>query len=138
MMQRPYRKLPAAHLRESLDKAQANLDSLATILQGPLGAVERRAMKAERDAVLRSIASMRAEMRIRKCTPAEPHVTDHALIRFLDRALSYDIEDLRAMILTPDVKAAIKAGMCHIPLREHGVILAVSDGAVTTVLSASE
>lgn len=64
-----------------------------------------------------------------------PHVTDHALVRWMERHLDFDMDGLRAAILTPERVEAIRCGAVHIHCREEGVTLVVSEtGSITTVL----
>jgi hypothetical protein len=58
-------------------------------------------------------------------------VSDHALIRYLERKFNMDIESIRAEILTPDRIAAIKAGAKQIAA--NGIKFVVKDQTVTTV-----
>ncbi len=64
-----------------------------------------------------------------------PHVSDHALVRWLERYLEIDMEAMRAAILTPERHQAIQAGASAIHCRAEGVVLNVApSGTVTTVL----
>lgn len=69
-------------------------------------------------------------------TPARhPKVTDHAVLRWMERHLLIDVEAVRASILTPERIDAIRCGAVHIHCREEGVTLVVSEsGAITTAL----
>ena len=58
-------------------------------------------------------------------------VSDHALIRYLERKFNMDIESIRAEILTPDRIATIKAGAKQIAA--NGIKFVVKDQTVTTV-----
>lgn len=65
-----------------------------------------------------------------------PHVSDHALVRWLERYLEIDMEAARAAILTPERRQAIQAGASAIQCHAEGVVLIVAPcGTVTTVLS---
>jgi len=41
---------------------------------------------------------------------AEPYVTDHAVLRYIERKYGFDIDAIRKEMLTPQVKAAMKVG----------------------------
>lgn len=97
---------------------------------------ERRDLSVKLGAVEADIASIKAEMAVRLQgiqTDAQkmrtrlgqidteisrreaadklvPTVSDHALLRYIERAHGIDIEALRAKVLTPSVVTAIKAG----------------------------
>lgn len=60
-------------------------------------------------------------------------VSDHAVVRYLERALGIDIEHVRRQILAPSVLDAVRAGLSRIrtPL---GVVV-VRDGTVTSFLT---
>lgn len=65
-----------------------------------------------------------------------PVVTDHAVVRWLERSLGYDIEAVRQAILTPERIQAIRCGATAIVCPEEGVTLRVApNGHVTTVLT---
>ena len=40
----------------------------------------------------------------------DPEVTDHAIIRYLERKYGFDVDAIRQEIMTPELKSAIKAG----------------------------
>ncbi len=66
----------------------------------------------------------------------QPHVTDHAVVRWLERHLGYDIEAVRRAILTPDREAAIRCGATSIVCPAEGVTLRIApNGHVTTVMT---
>lgn len=65
-----------------------------------------------------------------------PVVTDHAVVRWMERHLGYDIEAVRRAILTPEREEAIRCGATSIVCREEGVTLRIApNGHVTTVLT---
>lgn len=61
-----------------------------------------------------------------------PVVTDHALIRYIERVLGYDLEAVKALILTPDRIKMIEAGAMDI--RGDGYVLKIKNGTVITVI----
>lgn len=66
--------------------------------------------------------------------PRQPRVTDHAVLRWMERYMGFDIEAVRASILTPERCEAIECGAARIHLPEEGVSLVINDqGAVVTV-----
>lgn len=84
------------------------------------------------------IEAMNDELERRARTPRneEPRVTDHALMRFMERILNLDLDALRGRMLTPTVAAAIRAGASAVTV--EGVRLVVCGGVITTVLDAAE
>lgn len=88
----------------------------------------------------RQIADLRAEFgqvrnelakRLRP-TP-EPRLSDHALMRFIERVFGVDFEAMRAEILNPNIVAAIKAGASAVTVR--GVKMLVKDNTIVTVVT---
>lgn len=68
-------------------------------------------------------------------TQRTPIVTDHALLRYLERYLQVDMEAVRASILTPSVVEAIRCGATAVHCPAEGMTLIVSEaGAIKTVL----
>lgn len=62
-----------------------------------------------------------------------PHVSEHAIIRWLERVKGVDLDAIRAEILSPLVRAAIKAGASSVIIDGHRCPVA-QDGTITTVL----
>lgn len=68
------------------------------------------------------------------------HVTDHALVRFLERSGALDVEQLRAMIagsLERGRKVAERAGIADYTIAVDGLKYIVVDGHLITVLDGS-
>lgn len=59
-------------------------------------------------------------------------VSDHAVVRYLERVVGVDMDSIRSRIMTPTVELAIRSGVTRIRLAE-GVIVA-TDGMITTFL----
>lgn len=78
---------------------------------------------------------MSRRLKMAKARPArQPRVTDHAVLRWMERYLDMDIEAVRACILTPERREAIECGAARIHLPEEGVSLVINDqGVVVTV-----
>lgn len=55
--------------------------------------------------------------------PLQPIVTDHAVIRYLERVYEMDIAKLRAEILSPQVRAALKLGASAVNVGEFRYVL---------------
>ena len=60
-----------------------------------------------------------------------PKITDHALIRYLERVYGFDLEQVREDLMTDDVKSAIKMGAKSVKV--DGYTLVVKDYAVVTI-----
>lgn len=61
-----------------------------------------------------------------------PRVSDHAMLRYLERVKNLDIEKVRAEILTPFVSAAIESGAGGVRVGGHHYV--VNNGCITTIL----
>lgn len=65
-----------------------------------------------------------------------PGVSDHALVRWLERRHHIDLDVVRATILTPERQEAIRCGATSIHCREEGLTLIVAEnGTIKTVLT---
>jgi hypothetical protein len=62
-----------------------------------------------------------------------PGISDHALLRFIERILGIDVDALRGRILTQGVVAAIKAGASAVEV--EGVKFVVKRGVIVTTLA---
>lgn len=60
-------------------------------------------------------------------------VSDHALVRYMERVMGYDMNQVRNLILTDEVKSFIKAGACTI--KKDGYTLRVVDNTIVTVVT---
>jgi hypothetical protein len=64
--------------------------------------------------------------------PLQPRLSDHALVRFMERAWEIDFEPIRQAILTPVRIDAIASGARRIHLPEERVTLIIDRGVVVT------
>jgi len=60
-------------------------------------------------------------------------VSDHALVRYLERVYGIDMDAIRSEILTPVVQIAEGFG-CGTIIGKHGCRVMIRDGVVTTVV----
>ncbi len=58
-------------------------------------------------------------------------VTDHALVRYIERVLGHDVESYKKAILTEPIKSAMRAGASSIKV--DGVKYYLDGHAITTV-----
>lgn len=98
-------------------------------LQSAIGETEMRLADLNAGLVL-----VRQELAKRLKPASEPKVSDHALLRYIERIMEIDIEAIRASILTDAVKGALNAGATGVTV--NGVKF-VSNGerVLVTVLS---
>lgn len=62
------------------------------------------------------------------------YVTDHALVRYMERVKGIDLDAVRREILTPERVAMIKAGAVRIKI-EGGNELRIKESAVVTIVN---
>ncbi len=61
-----------------------------------------------------------------------PSVSDHAVLRYMERKYGFDVAAIRAEILTPERREAIRCGAKSITV--EGMRFVVRDGTITTAL----
>lgn len=61
-----------------------------------------------------------------------PTVSDHAIIRYLERIKNVDMDAIRAEILTPERASAIRAGACRINI--NGFSFVVKGNVICTIM----
>lgn len=67
-----------------------------------------------------------------KQTQIEPRVSDHALVRYLERVMGLDVESIRREIMTTERAEAIMMGAKKIIADKHVYI--IENGVIVTVL----
>jgi hypothetical protein len=83
--------------------------------------------------ITREITGIDAEIaRIVRVEP-EPRLTDHALLRFIERVYNIDIEAIKAKIMTPGMIQAIKSGATAFTV--EGAKFKIADNCIVTVIS---
>lgn len=63
-------------------------------------------------------------------------VSDHALVRYLERHLGYDFDEVRKAMITPGVRAAVNVGAEGV--KAHGGTFKIKGRTITTFFSAKE
>lgn len=61
-----------------------------------------------------------------------PSVTDHAVLRYLERVMGVDVEAIRDGLLTPEIKQAIRLGAKSVTVQ--GVTFKVEGPRIVTVI----
>lgn len=64
-------------------------------------------------------------------------VTDHAIVRYLERVKGVDLNRIRDELLTPEVELAIEAGCKTIRRRGYSMIIDPVSKAIITVVEGS-
>lgn len=68
----------------------------------------------------------------KKTSDIEPYVTDHALLRYMERVMGIDVERVRKEIMTEERKAVIKSG-CN-SFTSNGFRYVLKNRAIITIL----
>ncbi len=116
------------------DRSSSELEDRIGRLAGQVDRVERslEELKHDRQRLLQELQAARQALAARLRSPKEPAVSAHALLRYLERVLEIDVKGLERSLLSPDVKAAIRAGATRIAV--NGVDLVVKDNVIVTVI----
>jgi len=96
-------------------------------------AVDRQAGEIHRreDNIQRKIAEIDKRLGVVR---AGPVVTEHAILRFLERGMGMDMEDIRNQILTPDVRSALGSGLDVTIGISQGCRAIIKGGVVVSVI----
>lgn len=109
------------------------LETEAAQMQAEIKPVQERRARALSNAANMKTALVEMEQEIirRRAPRPEPTVTDHALLRYIERVCEIDIEALREHILTPTVRQAIQSGATAVKTAEFMAV--VKGNAITTI-----
>ena len=115
-----------------LTKLEAEIAEEQAALRTKQSAVDK--LRSEANAIRNSIQEfLEAQERANQ----EPIITEHAFLRYFERVCKYDLERVKALILTPDVLAQIKKlgnGTYPVERAGGGFKIKVQNGAVVTVI----
>lgn len=111
-----YADLTAIQLQEAAAKTEANLL-----------AAQRQVADLSND-----LKAIRQALEKRMRIPAAPRVSDHALLRFIERVMGIDVDAIRDRILSDNIVSAIKAGATAVTV--DSVRMVVKDNVVVTVI----
>lgn len=118
-------KPPREMSYSELELESVRLRSLVEQVEGQV--LEIRAQQA----AVRVELNKRAQNR-----SGEPKLSDHALLRYMERIYKVDLDDLRQRILTDNIKSAIKMGATTVTI--DGVRFRVAGSVITTVFEKPE
>lgn len=123
------RKAPR-HMLKALQVREGDILTELKVLTDGAGDVQREAdLRRELQSLQERIASLQGCQGDR-----QPFVTEHAILRYLERVKGLDLGAIEREILTPERVAMIKnvsIGRCE--LKTNGIRLIVLDSAVVTV-----
>jgi len=125
--------MPKKSSRNDLKAPTNQLMELKTDLYSKLDRVNSQLMTLglEYKKLLDDVDQIDAELAYRSRPTPEPRLSDHALMRFAERALGLNIEALKARIMTPVVIQAIKNGASAVTV--EGIKMKVVDNTIVTV-----
>lgn len=107
----------------SISQLQAESDRLQSLV----GQIQLQLSDAQA-----SLSSVRAELQKRLRPQPEPRISDHALLRYLERVMNVDIKAVQARIMTDKVKAAILAGASSVIVA--GAKFKIANNTVVTII----
>ena len=116
-----------AEQAEVLQVRIAALDADAKPVREQLGNIDRQKSKLNAE-----LSILRSQIADAKKTP---RVSDHAVIRYLERKHGFDFEGVRNGLLTDTVRAALEAGLEGVKI--DGGTLKLRDKTVTTFIAAA-
>ena len=108
------------HLDQQLADVERQILELRASVKPILQEVSR--LDVRRQEIVRSIEEARKE----------PRVSDHAVIRYLERKYGFSFDAVRAEILSPDRASMIRAGAKRI--NHEGIGFIVNDRTIVTVV----
>jgi hypothetical protein len=121
-----------AVLRPQAAAYHAEIEAIKAELRVRLEAVETKLQK-----VRSTIGAMEAELSRREAMDSiEPSVSDHAVLRYMERVHGIDVEQLRGLILTETVEKAIRAGASAV--RVDGMTYVIKGATIVTVLGSEQ
>lgn len=65
-------------------------------------------------------------------------ITDHALVRFLERVHKIDVKKLRAAVLTKHQQKMGEMGDCEITIKSNGLKYVIKDKTLITIVDTKE
>lgn len=80
--------------------------------------------------------AINTELAKRKRPAPEPRLSDHALLRYLERVKGVDVEAARREIMTPSIIAAVKALATSVIV--NGARFLVREGTIVTIMEADK
>lgn len=122
---------PATELREKIEDLNTRIEALnveAKPLREQLGNIDRvkNGLQAERNALAARLEELKAK----------PRVSDHAVVRYLERKYGFSFEDIREELLTPAVLRAMEMGAEGIQM--NGGTLKLKGRTVVTYVDAAQ
>ena len=108
-------------------KTVSELKNYSDRLESIISEMQTKVIDAQND-----LKAVREEIAKRTRVDPEPRLTDHALLRYLERIEGIDIPAIRSGIMTDKVIAAIKAGASSITV--SGAKFRIVDNNLVTII----
>ena len=108
-------------------KTVSELQSTSERLESIISELQTKVIDAQNE-----LKAVRGEIAKRTRIDPEPRLTDHALLRYLERVEGIDIPAIRSGIMTDKVIAAIKAGASSITV--SGAKFKIVDNNLVTII----
>src|SRR5258706_4358828 len=93
-------------------------------------------LKISAHTLSQEVVRLDSEVARRTRVEPEPRLSDHALLRYIERVYNIDIEPIKPKIMTPTVIPAIKNGASAITA--EGTRFKIADNTIITVLNTFE
>jgi hypothetical protein len=77
------------------------------------------------------LGQVRVELQRRLRPSPEPRVSDHALLRYIERVYGVDVDAARSEIMTPAIVTALKSGASAVTVK--GIRMVAKEGVIVTV-----
>jgi hypothetical protein len=110
------------------------LDMSSTELEAEVGRLGKEVtrLECELGEVRGHFQAYSAELAKRRRPAPEPRLSDHALLRYLERVKGVDVEGARREIMTPGIIAAVKAMATSVLV--NGAKFLVREGTIVTIM----
>jgi hypothetical protein len=127
---RTFRDSTNEQLRASIEDAERQLKELSPKLAEH--EIHATSLRAEISRQTQQINTIKNELDRRNRPAPVPRISDHALLRYIERVHGVNIDQLRETILSPNIVKAIQAGAGAVIVQ--GIKLIVNGFTIVTVL----
>jgi hypothetical protein len=93
---------------------------------------ELRAINQSKQQKVQQMEAVKAEIICRALPKGAPQISDHALLRYMERVMGFDVEVVRKKMLKPEVVSEINAGAQSVKI--DGLEMKIRERVITTVV----
>lgn len=93
---------------------------------------ELRAINYAKQQKIQQMDAVKAELVRRSAPKNAPQISDHALLRYMERVMGFDVEVVRKKMLKPEVISAVDAGAASVKI--DGLEMKIKERVITTVV----